>query len=230
MSSPTFFFYDLETSGINPREARIMQFAGQRTDMELNPIGEPVDVLIKLTPDVLPDPDAILLTGITPQQTLQDGLTEAEFLRLFTDEVATPGTIFAGFNSVRFDDEFMRFLHYRNFYDPYQWQWQDQRSRWDVLDVVRMTRALRPSGIEWPFAADGKPTVRLEYLTKFNKLDHENAHTALADVNATIAVAKLIRDKQPKLFEYLLSMRDKKDRRDSGRITQSVCVYLWQIR
>ncbi|HUC89816.1 MAG TPA: exodeoxyribonuclease I [Patescibacteria group bacterium] len=206
----SFFFYDLETSGFNPRLQRIMQFAGQRTDLDLNPVGEPVNIIITLTPDCLPDADAVLITGITPQQTLMDGVTEAEFLREFTDNVAIPGTIFLGYNTVRFDDEFMRFLHYRNFYDPYEWQWQDQRSRWDLLDVVRMTRALRPEGIEWPFDVHGKPTNRLELLAALNKLEHEHAHDALSDVLATISVARLIRSKQPKLFEYLLGMRDKK--------------------
>ncbi len=206
----SFFFYDLETSGISSRSARIMQFAGQRTDMDLNPIGEPVNEMIKLTPDVVPEPDAIMITGITPQQTLVDGYTEAEFLKFFYDEVVQPDTIFVGYNSVRFDDEFMRFLHYRNFYDPYEWQWVDGCSRWDILDVVRMTRALRPDGIEWPFAPDGKPTNRLEFLTKVNKLDHAHAHDALNDVLATIAVAKLIKSKQPKLFEHLLNYRSKK--------------------
>lgn len=206
----SFIFYDLETSGFDPRRTRVMQFAGQRTDLELKPLGEPVNVLIKLTPDVLPDPDAILVTGITPQQTIADGLTEAEFLKLFYEEVVKPETIFVGFNSIRFDDEFMRFLHYRNFYDPYEWQWKDGCSRWDILDVVRMTRALRPEGIEWPFAPDGKPANRLEFLTSVNKLSHANAHDALADVQATIAVAALVRAKQPDLFDYLLSVRDKK--------------------
>ncbi len=208
--SASFFFYDLETSGLSAFGARIMQFAGRRTDLELNPIGEPVNVLIKLTEDVLPDPDAILVTGITPQQVIADGITEAEFLRLFNDEISTPGTIFAGYNSVRFDDEFMRCLHYRNFYDPYEWQWQDGRSRWDILDVVRMTRALRPDGIEWPFDVHDKPTNRLELLTALNKLNHEHAHDALSDVDATIAVARLIRNKHTKLFDYLLGMRDKR--------------------
>ena len=187
-----------------------MQFAGQRTDMALNPVGEPVNVLIKLTEDVLPDPDAILITGITPQQTLQEGLSEVEFLRLFYEEVATPDTIFVGYNTVRFDDEFMRCTMYRNFYDAYQWQWKDGRSRWDLLDVVRMTRALRPEGINWPFdKAQGKPTNRLELLTKENGLDHEHAHDALNDVLASVAVAKLIREKQPKLFDWLLNLRGK---------------------
>lgn len=187
-----------------------MQFAGQRTDMSLKPVGEPVNVLIKMTDDILPEPDAILITGITPQQTIADGITEAEFLRLFHEEVATPGTIFVGFNSIRFDDEFMRYLQYRNFYDPYEWQYTDSKSRWDLLDVVRMTRALRPEGIEWPVDSDGKPTNRLELLTNVNGITHDGAHDALSDVKATIGLAQLIRGKQPKLFDYLLKMRDKK--------------------
>ncbi|HEV2402578.1 MAG TPA: exodeoxyribonuclease I [Candidatus Saccharimonadales bacterium] len=208
--TPTFFWYDLETSGINPRESRIMQFAGQRTDMNLRLIGEPINVLIRLTEDVLPDPDAVLLTGITPQQTLREGITEAEFLKLFSHTIALPGTVFVGYNSIRFDDEFMRFLHYRNFYDPYTWQWQDSRSRWDLLNVVRMLRALRPAGITWPVGKEGKATNRLELLTAHNKLKHTAAHDALSDVQACIALARLIRRYQPKLFDYLLTMRDKK--------------------
>ena len=187
-----------------------MQFAGQRTTLDLKPIGEPTNELITLTPDVLPDPDAILLTGITPQQTIQDGRTEASFLKEFYENVVKPGTIFVGFNSIRFDDEFMRFLNYRNFYDAYEWEWQNSCSRWDILDVVRMTRALRPEGIEWAYASDGKPSNRLEMLTSVNKLNHQNAHDALGDVNATIAVANLIAKKQPDLFKYLLSVRSKK--------------------
>jgi exodeoxyribonuclease-1 len=220
MVEASLFFYDLETSGISPRSARVMQFAGQRTDLKLKPIGEPVNIIISLSDDVLPEPDAIMITGITPQQTKLEGITEAEFLKIFSDEVATPGTIFTGFNSVRFDDEFMRYLHYRNFYDPYEWQWQDNRSRWDLLDVVRLTRALRPEGIKWPFESGGKPSNRLELLTTVNGLEHTAAHDALSDVYATIAVARLIYNKQTKLFEYLLSIRGKKavaELADSGQ-------------
>lgn len=206
----SFFFYDLETSGFDARSARVMQFAGQRTSLDLKPIGAPVNELIKLTPDVLPEPGAVLVTGITPQKTIADGITEAEFLKLFYEEAVEPDTIFVGFNSIRFDDEFMRFMHYRNFYDAYEWQWANGCSRWDILDVVRMTRALRPEGIEWPFASTGKPTNRLEYLTSVNKLDHAEAHDALSDVKATIAVARLLHSQQPDLFKYLLGMRDKK--------------------
>jgi exodeoxyribonuclease-1 len=205
----SYFFYDLETSGLSPRDARVMQFAGQRTDVDFNPIGEPVNILIKLTPDVLPEPDAVLLTGITPQQVLSDGISEAQFLAYFYEQVVLPDTIFLGYNSIRFDDEFMRFLHYRNFYDAYAWQWANGCSRWDMLDVVRMTRALRPDEISWPVTQEGKPTNRLELITKLNKLDHYKAHDALSDVYATIAVSKLIRDKQPKLFDFLLNIRKK---------------------
>ena len=209
--SKTFFFYDLETSGLNQRYDRIMQFAGQRTDMELNPIGEPVNVLVKMTDDALPSPSAIMVTKITPQKTLEEGVSEAEFCRFVTEEVFTPNTIAVGFNTVRFDDEFMRATLWRNFYDPYEWEWKDGRSRWDILDVVRLTRALRPEGINWPVNEKGKATNRLELITKLNGLKHEHAHDALSDVYATIAVAKLISDKQPKIFDFLYTMRDKRE-------------------
>lgn len=205
----SYFFYDLETSGLSPSDDRVMQFAGQRTDANLVPIGEPINVLIKLSADILPSPDAIVITGITPQQTITEGLTEVEFLNYFHETVAQPNTIYLGFNTIRFDDEFMRYLFYRNFYDPYEWQWLNKCSRWDILDLVRMTRALRPDGIEWPVTSEGKATNRLELLTKLNGLEHSRAHDALSDVYATISIAKLISDKQPALFKYLLDNRTK---------------------
>ncbi len=209
--SKTFFFYDLETSGLNAREDRIMQFAGQRTDLNLTPIGEPVNELVALSDDTLPSPDALMVTGITPQKTVDEGYSEAEFARLLSEEIFTPETIAVGFNNVRFDDEFIRHLLWRNFHDPYEWSWRDGRSRWDMLDVVRMTRALRPGGIEWPVDDKGEPTNRLELITKANGISHDNAHDALSDVTALIDVTRLIKEKQPQLFEYLLKMRDKKE-------------------
>ena len=207
----TFFFYDLETSGLNPRHDRIMQFAGQRTDMNLKPIGEPYNVLVKLNDDTLPSPEAVMVTGITPQSTQMDGYTEAEFAKLLREEIFTEDTITVGFNSVRFDDEFVRHLFWRTFNDPYEWAWQDGRSRWDLLDVVRMTRALRPDGIEWPVDSEGRSVNRLELLTKVNGIEHENAHDALADVEALIAMSILIKTHQPGLFNYLLKLRAKSE-------------------
>ena len=209
--SKNFFFYDLETSGLNARESRIMQFAGIRTDMELNQIGEPYNILVKLNDDVLPSPEALMVTGITPQETLADGYTEAQFSRILSEDIFTPDTITVGFNSIRFDDEFVRHLFWRNFYDPYEWSWKDGCSRWDLLDVVRMTRALRPEGIKWPVDEKGVATNRLELIASINEIDHFKAHDALSDVEALIAVTKLIREKQPQLYEYLLKMRDKNE-------------------
>jgi exodeoxyribonuclease-1 len=220
----TFYFYDTETSGRFPSSSRVMQFAGIRTDTDLNIIGEPDDILIKLSPDILPEPDAVLVHGVSPQQTLMDGITEAEFSRYFQDEIATPETVFIGFNSVRFDDEFMRYMMYRNFYEPYEWQWKDGRSRWDLMDALRMMRALRPDGIKWPVGEDGRPTVKLTSMTEINGLDHENAHTAIADVRATVDLAKLVREKQPKMFDFLLSIRGK---RDAAKIIESGVPFVY---
>jgi exodeoxyribonuclease-1 len=207
----TFFFYDLETSGLSARDDRIMQFAGRRTDMDFNPIGEPYNLLVALNDDTIPSPEALLVTGISPQKTVDEGYTEAQFVKILNEEIFTPDTIAVGFNNVRFDDEFVRHLFWRNFYDPYEWSYKDGRSRWDLLDVVRMTRALRPEGIEWPVDDEGKPTNRLELITKANGIAHENAHDALSDVDALIDVTKLINSAQPQLLQYLLKIRGKKE-------------------
>lgn len=208
--SKTYFFYDLETSGLNPREDRIMQFAGIRTDENLVQIGEPYNVLVALNDDTLPSPDALMVTGITPQQTVAEGYSEAEFAKLLLDEIFTPDTISIGFNNIRFDDEFIRALFWRTFQDPYEWAWRDGRGRWDLLDIVRITRALRPEGINWP-VVDGKAVNKLELITKENGLVHEKAHDALSDVEALISVTKLIKENQPQLFDYLFSMKDKNE-------------------
>ncbi len=210
MNKLTFYFYDLETTSGSPFTGRIMQFAGQRTDMDLKPVGEPDNILIKLSDDVLPEPDAVLVHGITPQKTLEEGISEVEFLKYFHSSIATQGTVFTGFNSIRFDDEFMRRINYRNFYDPYQWHWKDDKSRWDMLDPIRMMRALRPEGLKWP-DIDGKPTVKLELMAKENDLTHENAHDALSDVVALIELSQKFKKAQPKLFNYLLDHRGKKE-------------------
>ena len=206
----TFFFFDLETSGLSARDDRIMQFAGIRTDMDLHPIGEPYNLLVALNDDTLPSPEALLVTGISPQKTVDEGYTEAQFAKILTEEIFTEDTIAVGFNNIRFDDEFVRHLLWRNFYDPYEWSWKNGRSRWDLLDVVRMTRALRPDGIEWPVDVDGKPVNKLERIAAANGITHAKAHDALSDVEALIDVTRLIRSKQPQLFQYLLDMRDKK--------------------
>ena len=210
-ATPSLFFYDLETSGIRPDSARIMQFAGQRVDLDLNPIEKPIDHLIRLSEDILPDPEAVLVHGIAPQQTVLEGLSEAEFLEVFYRDVIKPETTFVGYNNVRFDDEFMRYLNYRNLFDPYAWAWEKHNSRWDLLDVVRITRALRPEGINWPIDENGKNSNRLGSLTQANSLSHKSAHDALSDVLATIELARLIKQKQPKLFDYLFSMRLKEE-------------------
>lgn len=215
----SFFFYDLETSGFNPRYDRIMQFAGQRTTMDLQPTGEPVNLLIKLSDDILPSPGAILTTHITPQMTLADGISETEFCEYFLENIATPDTIMVGYNNVRFDDEFMRHTLWRNFRDPYEWSWSEGRSRWDLLDVTRFVRALRPDGVTWPTKRSQDkvtgqwvdvPTVNLVDMAKSNGFENTNAHDALADVNALINLAKLLREHQPKMWQYMLDHRDKR--------------------
>ena len=206
----TFYWHDYETFGADPRRDRPAQFAGVRTDEALNEIGEPLVIYCKPARDYLPHPEACLLTGITPQLADEHGLPEPEFIARIHAELAQPGTCGSGYNSLRFDDEVTRFTLYRNFYDPYAREWQQGNSRWDIIDLVRMTYALRPNGITWPQHEDGQPSFKLEDLAAANGILHESAHDALSDVRATIALARLLRAQQPRLYDWLLQLRDKR--------------------
>jgi len=220
MATHTFLWHDYETFGLNTRRDRPAQFAGVRTDSELNEIGEPLMIYCQPARDYLPDPSSCLITGITPQLCLERGLPEHEFAARIEAVLAQPGTIGVGYNTIRFDDEVTRHLLWRNLMDPYAREWQNDCGRWDLLDVVRMAYALRPEGIEWPMKPDERqpdapgalrPSFKLEDLARANGLLHESAHDALSDVRATIALARLIRQAQPRLFDFCLSLR-KKDR------------------
>jgi len=209
MDAHTFLWHDYETFGLNPRRDLPAQFAGIRTDAELNEVGEPLMFYCQPANDYLPDPASCVLTGITPQLCLAQGLPEPAFAAQIERVLAQPGTIGVGYNTIRFDDEVTRHLFWRNLIDPYGREWQNDCGRWDLLDVVRMAYALRPEGIIWPVKDDGRPSFRLGDLTRANGLAHEAAHDALSDVRATIALARLVRTAQPKLFDFCFGLHKK---------------------
>jgi len=204
----SFLWHDYETFGANPMTDRPAQFAALRTDPELNPIDDPVVWYCSPADDVLPHPMASLITGITPQDARRKGVTESEFAGKILDQMSQPGTCSAGYNSIRFDDNVTRNLLYRNFRDPYEREYRNGNSRWDLIDLARMCYALRPEGINWPMHEPGKPSFRLEDLCSANSIEHQGAHDALVDVRATIALAQRIKNAQPKLFQWALTMRD----------------------
>ncbi|QSX35442.1 exodeoxyribonuclease I [Shewanella avicenniae] len=208
-NTATIFWHDYETFGANPAQDRPAQFAGIRTDLDLNIVGEPETFYCRIAPDYLPAPEAIFVTGITPQLANSKGLPETEFMGRIQHIFSQPNTCVAGYNSLRFDDEVTRYGFYRNFIDPYAREWQQGNSRWDIIDLVRACYALRPDGINWPTREDGAPSFKLEHLTAANGLGHEKAHDAMSDVYATISLARLIKQQQPRLFDYYFSLRKK---------------------
>ena len=223
----TFFFYDYESFGVNPASDRPAQFAGIRTDSDFNIIGEPVMFYCKQTPDYLPAPEAVMVTGILPQQCNAEGLSEPEFSAKIHAEFSQPNTCVMGYNNIRYDDEMTRYTFFRNFFDPYEYSYKNGNSRWDLLDVVRACYALRPDGINWVTDEEGIPNFKLENLTQANGIEHENAHDAMADVYATIAMTKLLKEKQPKLFDYFFEHCGKKEVEsliDTGEMTPLVHV------
>ncbi|NHB88307.1 exodeoxyribonuclease I [Photorhabdus tasmaniensis] len=206
---PTFYIHDYETFGKHPALDRPAQFAGVRTDMDFNIIEEPLVIYCLPADDYLPQPEAVMITGITPQVAREKGVNEAEFARQIHNVFSVPNSCILGYNNIRFDDEVSRNIFYRNFYDPYAYSWQKGNSRWDLLDVLRTCYALRPEGIIWPKNDDGLPSFKLEHLTKANNVEHLQAHDAMSDVYATIAMAKLLKQAQPKMFNYFFQLRNK---------------------
>jgi len=204
----SFLWHDYETFGTNPMVDRPSQFAAQRTDADLNCIGEPQVWYCSPADDVLPHPMACLITGITPQEARKRGVVEAEFAQNIFDEMMQPGTCSVGFNSIRFDDAVTRNLLYRNLRDPYEREYKNGNSRWDLIDLARMYYALRPDDIQWPMHEAGKPSFRLEDLTAANNIAHEGAHDALADVRATIELARLFKSRQARLYDWGLGLRN----------------------
>ena len=205
----TFFWHDYETFGADPWRDRPVQFAGIRTTMELEIVGEPVMFFGKPPREMPPHPDACLITGITPQQAEREGCLEADFAARVHEQLAQPGTCGVGYNSLRFDDEIGRQLFYRNMFEPYGREWENGNSRWDLIDLVRLCQALRPEGINWPTREDGMPSFKLEHLASANQLMQERAHDALSDVYALIDLARLIRVRQPRLWDWYYALRRK---------------------
>jgi exodeoxyribonuclease-1 len=209
--NPTIYWYDLETTGTDPARDRVIQFAGVRTDVDLNVIDEPLNLYCYPGDDTLPVPDAMLVTGLGMSELKRTGLRETDFIGRILTEFARPATCVCGFNSIRFDDEFTRHLLYRNFLDPYAREWQSDNSRWDVIDLFRMAHALRPEGMNWPANEDGYPVFRLEELSRANDVGHESAHDAMSDITATIELTRRQKRAQPRLYSYLYNLRRKQD-------------------
>ena len=207
----TFYWYDYETFGLSPRVQRIAQFAGIRTDENLNVIDEHM-FYCKPTHDSLPSPEACAVTGITPQLCEKKGLIEHEFIKKIHAEFSKSETCIVGYNSIAFDDEYTRHTLFRNFIDPYSWHWQNGNARWDILNVARFCYAHKEKGsLNWVINEKNRPIFKLDNLAPANNIEHANAHDAMADVRATIGIAKIIKDTQPKFFDYALSLNDKKE-------------------
>ena len=205
----TLLWHDYETFGLDPRWDRPSQFAAIRTDLDFNQIGESMMWYCRPADDYLPSPSACLVTGVTPQKCLQEGVPEVEFMALINEQMSKPGTCSLGYNSLRFDDEFTRFGLYRNLFDVYAREWQGGNSRWDLIDLVRTAAAIRPEGINWPRNEAGEFVLKLDRLAPANGIEHADAHDALADVRATIELARLLKKSQPRLYNYVFQLKHK---------------------
>ncbi|NIH16861.1 MAG: exodeoxyribonuclease I, partial [Buchnera aphidicola (Periphyllus lyropictus)] len=206
----SFLFYDYETFGKNPVLDKPAQFACVRTDINLKIISKPFVFYCYPSIDYFPDPEAVLITSITPQYTRIHGMNESNFSKKIYDIFIQSNTCILGFNNILFDDEITRNLFYRNFFDSYEWSWKKNNTRWDVINVIRAFYALRPEGIVWPKNKNNCVSFKLFDLVKKNKINYYSSHDALSDVYSTINLLKLVRNNNEKFFNFLFLIRKKK--------------------
>lgn len=197
-------FYDLETTGLDPEFDQIIQFGAMVVDENLKVIKEK-EVRIRLRPDVVPNPDALLVTRSNPTQLTVDGVTEYEGLNEIFQLVNEKPVRLIGYNSDAFDDNFLRWGFYRNLLDPYLHTYKDSAHTADIYSLVIFCSVFKPEALEWEMKEDGKANLRLEALMRANDfVDSTKAHDALVDVQATLELARKIRRFSPSLYDRFL--------------------------
>jgi exodeoxyribonuclease-1 len=205
----TFYWHDYETFGKVPRRDRPSQFAGVRTDVDLKEIGEPLMQYCAPAPDYLPEPEACLLTGILPQTCLEQGVPEHAFASAIEHELAQPAPWAWATTPSALTTRSPATCSGATSSTPMPANGRTAAAAGTCWTWCACTWALRPEGIQWPKHDDGRPSFKLEHLTQANGLTHEAAHDALSDVRATIALARLIKQAQPRLWDFCLKLRQK---------------------
>lgn len=195
----TFLFYDLETTGLSKPFDQILQFAGIRTDTKLNEL-ERYELKVKLNPDVIPSPYA-LITHHLGIRDVATGLSEYEAIQKIHGWMNQPNTISLGYNTLGFDDEFLRFSFFRNLLTPYTHQYTNQCGRMDLYPMAIMYYLFKKHVLQWP-EIEGKISFKLEQLNHANQLAQGRAHDAMVDVEATLQLAKIFY-KEYDMWNYL---------------------------
>ncbi|WP_300666776.1 exodeoxyribonuclease I [Desulfoluna sp.] len=204
----SYLFYDLETTGLNKSFDQILQFAAIRTDMQLNEL-ERYNITVSLRPDVVPSPMASITHRIGIE-TSMEGICEYEAVRHIHALMNREGTISLGYNTLGFDDEFLRFSFHRNLLSPYTHQWANGCSRMDLLPIAVLYHLYMPDTLIWPRREDGQTTLKLEKLSEANALAEGQAHDAMVDVEATLALAKRFAA-EGKMWAYVTGYFNKKE-------------------
>lgn len=206
----TYLFYDTETTGLNESFDQILQFAAIRTDLNLKEL-ERYELKIKLNPDVIPTPRAM----ITHRMRFDDictGISEYQAAQQIHQWVNQPGTISLGYNTLEFDDSFLRFLFYRNLLPVYTHQFKNNCGRMDLYPITIMYYLFKNTVIDWP-EKNNKISLKLEDINTANQFVSGRSHHAMVDVEATLALAQRFQTEQDMwihLSDYFNKQTDEK--------------------
>jgi exodeoxyribonuclease-1 len=201
----SYLFYDIESTGLSKAFDQVLQFAAIRTDPSLKEIDRH-DIKVRLRPDIIPSPLAILTNRI-PISDLANGLCEYEATRQIHRLLNEPDTISLGYNTLGFDDEFLRFSFHRNLLPPYTHQYRNGCHRMDLYPIAIIYRLYKRQILSWP-EINGKPSLKLEHLGSANRMVTGQSHEALVDVETTIELTRrFFQEKQ--MWQYLEGYFDK---------------------
>lgn len=216
----TYLFYDIETTGLNKCFDQVLQFAAIRTDHQLNELSR-YEIQIKLNPDVIVSPAALITHRIGIAE-FSKGLSEYEAIQKIHALFNTPNTITVGYNSLGFDDEFLRFSFYRNLLSPYTHQYANNCGRIDIYPITLLYYLFKPNHLKWP-NNNGSVNLKLENLNAMNQFFQGQAHNAMVDVEVTLALARKLFEDQT-MWHYVIDYFQKKN--DESRIANQTIGFL----
>ena len=151
-----FAFYDFETTGTNPAFDQPLQFAAILTDDALQEVAR-VNLRARLDPYILPSPYALAVTGIKPSELLDDSLPSAfEFSQSLAALIEEWGPCtWIGYNSIAFDEEFLRQAFYQNLHPNPYLTVMNGNSRMDLFKILHAAYATSPDAFQVPLNEKG---------------------------------------------------------------------------